>query len=203
MIFFFYGLKLSPEKLKEGLGYWKLHTVVQLSTFLLFPCVALVVSLFVDTSTLSWLGFFYLAALPSTVSSSVVMVSIAGGNVPAAIFNASISSIIGIVITPLWMNLYGYQGTGSVPLSDVMLKLSLQVFLPLMAGMALHKRLGAWAGTYTKQLRWGDQLVILLIIYTSFCESFHQNMFETYTALEILSLAGAMLLFFLLVAAAL
>ena len=41
-----------------------------------------------------WLSIYFLACLPSTVSSSVVMVSIAKGNVPSAIFNASISGLI-------------------------------------------------------------------------------------------------------------
>ena len=29
LIFFFYGLKLSPEKLKTGLRNWRLHLLVQ------------------------------------------------------------------------------------------------------------------------------------------------------------------------------
>ncbi len=37
LIFFFYGLRLSPRKLREGLSNWRLHTVIQLSTFILFP----------------------------------------------------------------------------------------------------------------------------------------------------------------------
>ena len=38
-IFFFYGVKLSPEKLKQGLSNWKLHVLVQSTTFLIFPLV--------------------------------------------------------------------------------------------------------------------------------------------------------------------
>jgi sodium/bile acid cotransporter 7 len=108
VIFFFYGLRLSPEQLKAGLGNYKLHTVIQLSTFIFFPVLILAVHPLVkDTSyEMLWLGVFYLAALPSTVSSSVVMVSIAGGNIPAAIFNASISGLIGVFLTPLWMGLF-------------------------------------------------------------------------------------------------
>ena len=107
-IFFFYGLRLSPAKLWEGLSNWRLHILVQLSTFVLFPILILIGNyLFAnDTNKLLWLGAFYLAALPSTVSSSVVMVSIAGGNLPAAIFNASISSLLGVFITPIWMGLF-------------------------------------------------------------------------------------------------
>ena len=39
-IFFFYGLKLSPQQLKSGLSNIRLHIVVQLSTFVLFPLIA-------------------------------------------------------------------------------------------------------------------------------------------------------------------
>ena len=90
LIFFFYGLRLNPEKLKAGLSNWKLHGVVHVSTFIVFPVIVLVCKLLFDKSNNDpfWLGAFYLSTLPSTVSSSVVMVSIAKGNVPAAIFNA-------------------------------------------------------------------------------------------------------------------
>ena len=89
-IFFFYGLGLSPEKLKAGLTNWKLHILIQTTTFILFPLFVLPFSFLLNDPEykLTWLGTFYLAALPSTVSSSVVMVSIARGNLSAAIFNA-------------------------------------------------------------------------------------------------------------------
>lgn len=43
VIFFFYGLRLSPAKLKEGLNNRRLHAVVHLSTFLFFPALAFLV----------------------------------------------------------------------------------------------------------------------------------------------------------------
>ena len=96
LIFFFYGLKLSSQKIKEGLGNWKLHLLVQTTTFLVFPLLIISAKPLIQTenSEMIWLAFLFLAALPSTVSSSVVMVSMAKGNVPAAIFNASISGLI-------------------------------------------------------------------------------------------------------------
>src|SRR5699024_5974588 len=98
-IFFFYGLSLENEAIKNGLKNWKLHVSVQLSTFLLFPLIIMpFYPLFKDTEyELLWLAFLFMAALPSTVSSSVVLVSMARGNLPAAIFNASISGILGVL----------------------------------------------------------------------------------------------------------
>jgi solute carrier family 10 (sodium/bile acid cotransporter), member 7 len=198
LIFFFYGLRLSPGKLKAGLSNWKLHILIQLSTFLFFPLIILLVGHFFNTggNSLLWLGTFYLAALPSTVSSSVVLVSIAGGNLPAAIFNASISSIIGIFITPLWMSLFIQQATLSFDMSSVILKLMLEILLPVVLGIALNSRLGAWAEKYKITLRNFDQFIILVIVYTAFSESFAGKMFDGYPLSQIVMLAGLMLLFF-------
>jgi sodium/bile acid cotransporter 7 len=44
-------------------------------------------------------GFLYLCVLPSTVSTSVVLTSVAGGNTPAAILSAAFSNIIGVILT--------------------------------------------------------------------------------------------------------
>ncbi|MCX2742183.1 bile acid:sodium symporter family protein [Pontibacter anaerobius] len=201
VIFFFYGLRLSPEKLKVGLSNWKLHVVVQLSTFILFPLLILPLhKLFQDTpQELLWLGVFYLAALPSTVSSSVVMVSIAGGNIPGAIFNASISSLMGIFITPLWMGLFLTTSTEGFDMGSVMGKLVLQVLLPVVLGILLHRYWGAFAERNRGRLRVFDQVIILMIVFTSFSESFARKMFSGYSVTDILILGVAMIgLFFLM-----
>lgn len=198
-IFLFYGLKLNLEKLKAGLSNWRMHIIVQLTTFLFFPLIVLAFRpLFVNTDYYNlWLGIFFLAALPSTVSSSVVMISIAKGNIPSAIFNASISSLIGVVVTPLWVGLFIASATGSFDVSDIVLKLVLQVLLPVIIGISLNSRFVAVAEKYKKQLKYFDQAIILTIIYTSFCKSFSDHLFENFSALELVGLAlGMMLLFF-------
>lgn len=199
IIFFFYGLKLSPEKLRTGLSNWKLHLLIQSSTFILFPVFVLAFSFLLNDSEyrLLWIGTFYLAALPSTVSSSVVMVSIAGGNLPAAIFNASISSIIGIFVTPIWMSFFIEETGSTVGLVDVILKLCLQVLAPVILGILLHHKWGDFAEKYKTGLRYFDQSIILLIVYTAFCESFYGNMFSSHPMTEIVMLSFIMISFFL------
>lgn len=199
VIFFFYGLGLDPQKLKAGLSNWRMHIVVQCTTFLVFPLIAIAFKpLFNDTPyQLLWFGTYFLAALPSTVSSSVVMVSIAEGNMTAAIFNASISSLIGIFATPFWMGLFTESEVGSFDPWSVILKLTLQVILPVGLGIALHSRLGAWAMKYKSRLKWSDQSVILLIIYTSFCQSFYHRVFDDLGVVELIVLSGSMIILFL------
>ncbi|MFC5284366.1 bile acid:sodium symporter family protein [Pedobacter alpinus] len=201
VIFFFYGLKLNPEKLKAGLSNWKLHLMVHFSTFVLFPLLVLLLHyLFPSLQSPSvWLGIFYLAALPSTVSSSVVMVSIAKGNIPAAIFNASISSLLGIFITPLWMEVWmNDERTGQdFPLGGIIIKLFVQILLPVILGFLLHQKWGSFAEKHHTLLKKFDQSIILIIVYTAFCESFSTHIFDALQLKDLASLyAFVALLFF-------
>lgn len=199
LIFFFYGLRLDPTRLLAGLGHWKMHVLIQTTTFLIFPLLILLLRAVFYTagSDLWWLGIFYLAVLPSTVSSSVVMVSISGGNISAAIFNASISSLLGIFLTPLWMHLF--VSSSDLALSDlsgVVLNLCLQVLLPVVAGLALHRDIGFLAERFKSQLRYFDQAIILLIVFRAFCDSFLNHMFDGFSLTELAVLASLMLILF-------
>src|SRR5690554_2327674 len=199
VIFFFYGIKLSPQSLKAGISNWKLHILIQLTTFIFVPVLILLLYfIFGDEGSVWWLGVFYLAALPSTVSSSVVMVSIAGGNMPAAIFNASVSSIIGIFITPLWMQLFLNASGTSFDLTDTFMKLIIQVLFPVILGIGFHRILGSWAGRHSRTLKNFDQLIILLIVFTAFAESFGEKMFDGQSFGELFLLGLTMLILFLL-----
>jgi len=194
LVFFFYGLKLSFEKLRAGMRNWKLHVLVQLATFGLFPALALLVRPFFGSASgeLLWQSVFFLCALPSTVSTSVVMVSIAGGNLPAAIFNASISSLLGIVITPLLASVVLHTSSDSSQLWGLALQLLWQVVLPVGAGLALNTRLGTVVDRHRNGLRIFDQVTILLIVFTAFCDSFAEGIFGSYRPADVAKLGAGM-----------
>ena len=201
LIFFLYGLKLSPQKLKAGLGNYKLHLLVQACTFLVFPLVVLLFRPLVQNAEheLLWLSFFFLAALPSTVSSSVVMVSIAKGNIPAAIFNASISGIIGIVITPLWMGLFIDDMQTDFDFTEIYMKLVLQILAPVILGLLLQRFWGGFIQKHTKKLTLFDKSIILLIIYKSFATSFSDGVFSGVSLFDLAILVVGVLFLFVLV----
>jgi len=201
LVFLLYGVQPGPQKLKAGLANIKLHLLIQISTFIIFPIIIILLKpLFVSAFLAQvWLPFFFLAALPSTVSSAVVMVSIAGGNIPAAIFNASISSMLGIFITPLWMHIFIEQAAGGISIIYVTGQLLLQVLLPLVIGLLLHKKLGSAAAVYKKELKFFDQSVILLIVYSAFCESFYTGAFSKFSFSSLLILLAMVLVLFFLV----
>ncbi|MCF1421678.1 bile acid:sodium symporter family protein [Mangrovimonas futianensis] len=199
-IFFFYGLKLSPKEIASGLKNWRLHVLIQATTFLLFPLLVLPFKPLIsaENETL-WLAFLFLAALPSTVSSSVVMVSIAKGNIPAAIFNASISGLIGIVVTPLWIGLFQNQSNSDYDLGQIYLKLLTEILLPVFIGLILHRFLGKFAKKNSKYLTLFDKSVILLIIYKSFSESFLGKIFESVNFMDLILIFCLVITIFIIV----
>lgn len=199
MIFFFYGLKLNFDKIKNGLKNWKLHLLVQSSTFLLFPLLILAFKPWVnsESSELVWLSFLFLAALPSTVSSSVVMVTLANGNVAAAIFNASISGLIGIVITPLWIGAFIENSASGFNFNEIYWKLFTEILVPIIIGLLLHQYLGKFTIRYANQLSMFDKSIILLIIYKSFASSFLENIFSSVDLKQLMYIVvGVLFLFY-------
>lgn len=198
VIFFFYGLKLNPKKILQDLQNIKLHLVVQISVFILAPILALLIKpLFTNTEL--WFSIFFFSALPSTVSSAIVMVSIAKGNITSAIFNATVSSFAGIFITPLLMGIALHSSTFSFDATHIVTQLTLQIIAPIVAGFLLHAKFGHIAQKFSKQLKYLDQSIVLLIVFTSFSKSYESNAFQNISPTQIALLIVGMLLFFIVI----
>lgn len=201
-IFFLYGLKLNFKKVVQDISNWRLHLLVQSATFVLFPFLVFVFYGFVVNTEYYalWLSVFFLACLPSTVSSSVVMVSIAKGNVTSAIFNASISGLIGIVMTPLLMGFFLQQsGESTLNQSEIVMQLLLKVLLPIILGLLLHRFFVKVVNKYSKIIAQFDKLIILLIVYESFSAAFLQNAFSSVSVQILMVLFLSLVLLFFLV----
>lgn len=193
LVFFLYGLKLDPKQLRVGLSNWKLHLLVQTATFLIFPLVVMgLLGVFSGINPDFGLGISYLSALPSTVSASVVLVSIAGGNVAAAIFNASISSLLGVFLTPIWLRVVAGGTAGDLDVWSTFGELSVQVLLPVLLGISLHGWLFPKLQPFLAKLKAVDQSVILMIVFTTFAESFSQQLFSSFSWSSLGLLSGLM-----------
>jgi sodium/bile acid cotransporter 7 len=119
-----------------------------------------------------------LCALPSTISSSVAMTALGRGNVPVAIFNATLSSLLGIVLTPLLIHLMAGTEAGGLPLLDTMLNIAQLLLLPIVVGQLLRPLIGHWFARikhYTNHL---DRVVILLLVYVAFCNSVQSGLWQ-------------------------
>lgn len=200
VVFFLYGLTLAPERMKEGLGRWQAHIAVVFSTFGLFPLVVLIMETLLPNllPKPAMVGFFYVAALPSTVSSSVAMTSLARGNVPIAIFNATISSLVGVIMTPLLMAWYMQSSGAPVPLLPTIGKVVLLVLLPIAVGQIARIRLGDWAKRQNHWIKLADRMVIVAIVYGAFCNSVANGVWSRNNPSVVVEiLAGVVSLFFI------
>lgn len=173
IVFFLHGLGLSPRAIKAGLTNWRLHVYIQMATFVVYPILWVIFGeafLAYMPPALAF-GFCYLLVLPSTISSSVAMTSVGKGNVPGAIFNASLSSILGVFITPLLIQLFmGFEGV-QLDLLDSVISISKLLLLPMIAGQIMRPYLVAWVDRHKAVVNKVDKYVILLIVYNAFCDS--------------------------------
>jgi sodium/bile acid cotransporter 7 len=196
-IFFLHGADLSIERLRAGVSRWRLHAFVQIFTFGVFPLLWVPFRAAAARAVPPdlMLGFFYLCAIPSTISSSVAMTAIARGNVPGAIFNATLSSILGVFLTPLLVSVAA--GGAGAPLSagEAMAKVAELIVVPLAAGQVLRPllrgvlaRRGGTAGAL-------DRAIVLLIVYVSFCDSVLGGLWTDHGAATLATTAAGAALF--------
>lgn len=192
LLFFLHGVALPLAALHSGLMNWRLHLFVQTCTFVFFPLLGIGLLTMGGGfgSEPMRTGIFYLCALPSTVSSSVAMTAAARGNVAGAVFNATLSSVIGVVLTPLWVvAILKTQGQAQ-RLYPVIMDLVRWLILPLALGQACRPWLGAWIGRHRSGIHFVDRATILFLVYTSFCDSVVGGVWTSRSATELLAVGG-------------
>ncbi len=173
LLFFLHGAKLSRESIIAGAGHWRLHLLVFSLTFILFPLIGLALKPLLSPliGDELYMGMLYLCALPATVQSAIAFTSLARGNIPAAICSAAASSLFGILLTPLLVTLLlNVHGEGGSTL-DAILKISVQLLLPFIAGQIARRWIGAWVARNKSWLKFVDQGSILLVVYGAFSEA--------------------------------
>ncbi|HSI47765.1 MAG TPA: bile acid:sodium symporter family protein [Ideonella sp.] len=200
IIFFLHGTALSSESLLHGASRWRLHLLVQLCTFALFPLWWLLLKTLLGSMVPPELvlGFFYLAVLPSTVSSSVAMTALARGNVAAAVLNASLSTLIGAVLTPLLASLVFTAANGqAMEVGHTMLKIAQMLLLPFALGQVARLFAAALFKKIKPITTLVDRGVILLLVWCSFSDSVADGLWRNHGwGLLAMTLVGAALFLF-------
>lgn len=190
LVFFLHGVGLAPKKLRQGVANWRLHLFVQGATYLLFPLLGATIFFagrdWLPTDLL--LGLFYLCALPSTITSSVAMTALAHGNIAGAIFNATLSGLIGMLITPALVSLVVSTTGQSLPLLPAVLGVMQMLLLPFVLGQLLRPLLIDWLERARSVVTLLDRGVIVLIVHASFCESSKAKVWSSYPLLSMVLL---------------
>lgn len=195
-LFFFHGARLSRQAIYEGAMHWKLHFLILLCTFVFFPILGFFLRPLIQhilTPELI-LGLVFVCLLPSTVQSSIALTSIAGGNVAAAICSASLSSLLGVFITPLLLTTCVHINQSLNQSVSAIITIVLQLFLPFVVGHLLQSKLSLWLDRRRPLLLLLDQGIILLVIYKAFSEAVYDQAWKNIAWNEIV------ILFFLVLA---
>lgn len=174
LLFFLYGVKLSRKSVVEGLLHWRLQAMVFFFTFVFFPIFIPLMRPLMEplVGASLFLGLVYVACLPSTVQSSIAFTSVAGGNVPAAVCAASVSSLMGVFLTPFLVSLlFATNGGGAEVGPDAVVKICSQVLLPFVLGQLSQRWLRAWVHSHKKLIGYNDKGTIWLVVYTSFSDA--------------------------------
>ncbi len=132
---------------------------------------------FVFGQTAGWLdpdvrvGLLFLAILPTTISTSVVFTAQSGGNTAGALFNATVSNILAVLIVPLWVLWATGYRSEEHSILPLIAEIATLVLLPLGLGQGTRFLLKTWADKNSKRLRTATNIAILFIIYAAFARS--------------------------------
>ena len=181
-IFFMSGLCLKTKEFADALQHIYFNAFIQVyNSGVVSACVFGFSRLLLSTNIVGKDiadGLTITACLPTTINTVVVLTRTTGGDEAAAIFNASFSNLIAIFLTPVLIR--GYLGvtTGSIPLDSVILKLTVQVLLPVIVGQAIQRSLKTvadFATRHNRRLKKAQMWAIIYVIYTVFCKTFSED----------------------------
>jgi sodium/bile acid cotransporter 7 len=189
LLFFLQGARVSRPAVLAGILHWRLHLIVLGATFVVFPLLGLAMRPLSGTMLAPplYVGLLFLCTLPSTVQSSVVFTSIGGGNVPAALCSASLSSVVGMVVTPLLVGLL-LQAEGGPSLNGVGTIVT-HLLLPFLAGQILQPWLDGWLQRHRRVVGLVDPTAVLLMVYGVFSAATLSGLWSRTSAASLLVVA--------------
>lgn len=189
-LFFLYGTRLSTAETLAGLQNWRLQLSVLITTFLLFPALGLGAQVFSGNLLTPGLasGVLLLCLVPSTVQSCVVYTRIAGGNVAGAVVAASLSSMLGVFITPALVALL-MAADAQVDLGSVV-RIVLQLLVPFVLGQLVRPLVGGFVVRHDRGLRLYDRGSIVLVVFVAFSEGAEADIWSNQSVWSVLAVAA-------------
>lgn len=174
LLFFVHGAALPRDAVIGGLTQWRLHLFIFSITFIVFPLLVVPLApigrVWLPSDLV--LGFLYLAALPSAVSSSIAFTSIARGNVPAAVCSSAGSNVFGMMLTPVLLSvMIGSSAEGGFSLLNALQDIVFIMLLPFGVGQFIRPKVADMLDRNPMFSERVDQVVLLLIIYVAFAQS--------------------------------
>jgi sodium/bile acid cotransporter 7 len=188
--FFISGLRLPSSAAVQGLKAWRLHLVIVSFSFGIFPLLGLGVA-----AGSSWYlshelvaGLLFLTMLPTAVQTATTFTGIAKGHTAAAVAAASISNLLGIMVTPLLAALVlgSYSGMNISSAA----RIAVQIVAPFILGQLLHKLTIKWTERRALPLKIVDRAAILLVVYGAFGAAVADGLWQKLPPAQLIVTAG-------------
>ncbi|WP_241680696.1 bile acid:sodium symporter family protein [Pseudactinotalea suaedae] len=197
VLFFLYGARLATREVLDGLRNARLQGAALATTFVLFPLMGLAVSTLAEPLLGENLadGVLYLSLLPSTVQSSVALVGVARGNVAGAITSATVSNLLGMLLTPLLV-LVLMHTSGSAGSSGGIRSVLLLLLLPFLLGQLAQPLIGGYVRSKKHLTTLWDRGTILLVVLVAVSTATASGIWSTVspgTLAAVVLVSGAML----------
>ena len=192
LLFFLYGARLTTATIAAGLTNWRLQLAVLTLTFGLFPLLALVL----NPLAALWLpaaigvGFLYIGCMPSTVQSAIAFTAVSQGNVAGAVCAASLSNLIGVLLSPLLFAVLIPGGSGYGVDPSAVWKIVQQILLPFALGQLCRPLLAGLLTRYRTPTMIVDRGSILLIVYAAFSAGVVNGIWQVISAGSLAILAA-------------
>ena len=194
VLFFLHGAKLSREAVIEGMLHWRMHALVFIFTFLIFPLIGLLSRPVLEPvlgQQLYW-GFLFMCFLPSTVQSSIALTSMAKGNVAGAVCSASFSNIIGMFITPILVSYFilGQSQHDFDPTKSIV-QITLLLLVPFILGQLLRPFIFPQMRKFPSVVKVFDQGSILMVVYGAFSSAVVAGLWQQVSGITLIYLTLA------------
>ena len=167
------GLKLETSSMVREVKNIKGISAALVSTFIIFPGLALVLAQLFFKSTVDFtVGSCIIAVAPVTVASGIVMTTLANGNVPLSLFICVASNLLSIFTIPISLDLVlKFDQSINLPVWKMMQSLVMIVLVPTLAGQLLRIKVKEKIAPYNKAFSIFSQGIVLLIIFNAVSSS--------------------------------
>ncbi len=173
LIFFVSGLALDTQQIRTGLADYQGTLLALLLIFVSAPLTATIFS-FLPLPAGITIGLLLVSAMPTTLSSGVVMTGAAGGNMAHALLITIIANALAVLTIPVTLGiLLSFNGGSKVIEIDqvpMMLKIATLVLLPLIIGIIVRNRAGGIIKPLLPYTTLCNQVCILTVVWMGSCQ---------------------------------
>jgi sodium/bile acid cotransporter 7 len=173
LIFFLSGLALDTRQIRAGFADYQGTLLALAIIFIAAPLAALLFSL-LPLQTGIIIGLLLVAAMPSTLSSGVVMTGSAGGNMAHALLITIIANSLAVLTIPvtlgLLLSLSGDSRVIHIDQLPIMIKIAKLVLLPLILGLLVRNKAGAIVQPVLPYTSLCNQIGILSVVWMGSCQ---------------------------------